>query len=125
MITIDLDSPEPLFNQLINQIKLAIQKGLLKPSDPLPSIRKLSSELDLNAKTVTKAFRLLERDKVIETKGYRGTFVHPDALQNLSSDIHEWLDDQLQETINKLRDAGATDSEIRIAFKKALSTQTN
>ena len=125
MITIDLDSPEPLFNQLISQIKMAIQKEVLKPGDPLPSIRKLSSELDLNAKTVTKAFRLLERDKVIETKGYRGTFVHPDAHQHLTNDIHEWLDEQLQETINKLREAGATDSEIRIAFKKALSTQTN
>lgn len=67
MITIDLDSKEPLFNQLIMQIKKAVEKQLLAPGDAFPSIRQLASELDVNSKIVAKAYTLLERDNVIES----------------------------------------------------------
>jgi len=48
----------------------------------LPSIRQLANDLELDRKMVAKAYRLLERDSVIQTKRYRGTFVHPDAKAN-------------------------------------------
>lgn len=121
MITIDLDSREPLFNQLIIQIKQAIEKKLLAPGDALPSIRQLASELDINSKTVAKAYRLLERDSVIESKGYRGTFVHPQATENLQIDINAWLVIELEQDVVRYKQAGATDSEIRIAFNNAMS----
>jgi GntR family transcriptional regulator len=121
MITIDLDSAEPLFNQLVKQIKQAIENKQLKPNDPVPSIRQLASDLDINAKTVAKAYKLLERDSVIESKGYRGSFVHKDAMKNLQIDITEWLNQALTVDIEKYRRAGVTDSEIRIAFTAILS----
>src|SRR5690242_14660136 len=76
-ISIDIDNPVPQFEQLIGQVKAAVISGALKPGEALPSIRQLASDLDLNNKTVAKAYKLLERDEIIETKGYRGTFVHP------------------------------------------------
>lgn len=121
MITIDVDSTEPLFNQLMQQIKQAIETKQLKPNDALPSIRQLAADLDINAKTVAKAYRLLERDNVIESKGYRGSFVHANALENLQVDITEWLNQALAVDIEKYRKAGVTDSEIRVAFNLALS----
>jgi len=121
MITIDLDSPEPLFNQLITQIKQAIEASFLGPGDPLPSIRQLANELDINAKTVAKAYRLLERDNVIESKGYRGSFVHMNARDNLKTDIKNWLMHEIGKDVARYREAGATDSEIRIAFADALA----
>lgn len=121
MITIDLDSAEPLFNQLMMQIKFAIQQKSLLPGDALPSIRQLAADLDINAKTVAKAYRLLERDCVIESKGYRGSFVHSEALHNLDTDIKKWLNEVIAQDISRYREAGATDSEIRIAFQDVLS----
>lgn len=121
MITIDLDSAEPLFNQLMTQIKLAVQQKTLLPGDPLPSIRQLATDLDINAKTVAKAYRLLERDCVIESKGYRGSFVHSQALNNLDADIKKWLNDVIVLDIARYREAGATDSEIRVVFQNVLS----
>lgn len=121
MITIDLDSPEPLFNQLMTQIKLAVQQKNLLPGDALPSIRQLATDLDINAKTVAKAYRLLERDCVIESKGYRGSFVHSEALNNLDADIKKWLNEVIAQDISRYREAGATDSEIRIVFQDVLS----
>ncbi|MBD67497.1 MAG: GntR family transcriptional regulator, partial [Candidatus Marinimicrobia bacterium] len=38
-IKIDTNLSTPLFNQLMDQIKIAVMDGLLKPGDPLPSIR--------------------------------------------------------------------------------------
>ena len=121
MITIDLDSAEPLFNQLMMQIKLAVQQKNLLPGDPLPSIRQLATDLDINAKTVAKAYRLLERDSVIESKGYRGSFVHSQALNNLDADIKKWLHDVIALDIARYRETGATDSEIRVVFQNVLS----
>jgi GntR family transcriptional regulator len=121
MITIDLDSAEPLFNQLMTQIKLAVQQKTLLPGDPLPSIRQLATDLDINAKTVAKAYRLLERDCVIESKGYRGSFVHSQALNNLDADIKKWLNDVIALDIARYREEGATDSEIRVVFQNVLS----
>ncbi|MGH1365231.1 MAG: GntR family transcriptional regulator [Calditrichia bacterium] len=122
-ITIDTSTAVPLFTQLINQIKQAVQTGHLKPGSALPSIRQLANDLGVNHNTVAKAYRLLERDSVIETKGYRGTFVHPNAEANSSVDLNEWVTLKLTETIKLLRSSGATDSEIRIAFGKVMSSR--
>lgn len=115
-IVIDIEAPVPVFTQLIDQIKRAVQREQIHPGDALPSIRQLANDLDLNNKTVAKAYRLLERDSVIQTKGYRGTFVHPDAKANSTVDLNAWVVKTLGEMIESFRDAGVTDSEIRIAF---------
>ncbi len=115
-IVIDIENPIPLFAQLIKQIKEAVLSGRIKPGDGLPSIRQLANDLELNNKTVAKAYRLLERDSVIQTKGYRGTFVHPDAKENSTVDLNAWVVETMRKTIETFRDSGVTDSEIRIAF---------
>ena len=120
-ITIDIDDPLPQFEQLIEQIKAAVTAGVLKPGDSLPSIRQLANDLELNSKTVAKAYKLLERDEIIEAKGYRGTYVHPKAKQNCKFNLQEWTLRKLSETISELREAGVTDSEIRNAFAGAIS----
>jgi GntR family transcriptional regulator len=124
-ISIDIDDPAPPFAQLIAQVKTAVQRGRLRPGQPLPSIRQLANDLALNLKTVAKAYRLLERDAVIQTRGYRGSFVHPDAAANCSVDLSEQAHEKLQETIAELRAAGVTDSEIRNAFNRSMNGGRN
>ncbi len=119
-ITIDIDSEVPLFSQLIFGIKGAVEQGAVAPGDPLPSIRQLANDLNLNNKTVAKAYQLLERDSIIQTKGYRGTFVHPEAAKNVGIDLNEWVMSKLEDVVARCRDRGATDSEIRIAFTSAM-----
>ena len=119
-ITIDIDASTPLFAQLITQIKDGVLRGGLQPGDPLPSIRQLANDLSINNKTVAKAYRLLERDSVIVTRGYRGTAIHPDALANSSVDLEGQVSATLAEAVSDLREVGATDSEIRIAFNNIM-----
>jgi GntR family transcriptional regulator len=115
-VIIDIDASVPLFAQLMEQIKKAVLCDKISPGDALPSIRQLANDLELNNKTVAKAYRLLERDAIIQTKGYRGTFIHPDAKVNSTVDLNAWVVTKLGETIEEFRGAGVTDSEIRIAF---------
>jgi GntR family transcriptional regulator len=123
-ISIDIDDPLPQFEQLIEQIKAAVAAGILKPGTPLPSIRQLANDLELNNKTVAKAYKLLERDEIIETKGYRGTYVHPKAKTNCKFNIQEWTARKLSEAVHDLREAGVTDSEIRNAFTTIMNRRT-
>ena len=124
-IIIDIDDAVPLFAQLVEQIKRAVLSDTIGPGDGLPSIRQLANDLDLNNKTVAKAYRLLERDSVIQTKGYRGTFIHPDAKANSTVDLNAMVLEKLSQIIDGFRGAGVTDSEIRIAFGTVMNTRKN
>jgi GntR family transcriptional regulator len=97
-----------------------VVNGNVVPGAALPSIRQLANDLEINNKTVAKAYRLLERDSVIQSKGYRGSFIHPDAIINSTVDLNHWVENKLTKTINEFKQAGVTDSEIRIAFSNVL-----
>ncbi|MDE2701029.1 MAG: GntR family transcriptional regulator [Gemmatimonadota bacterium] len=122
-IVIDTSDSVPVFAQLIDQIKKAVLSGELSSGTALPSIRQLANDMGLNHNTVAKAYRLLERDAVIETKGYRGTFIHPNAKANSAVDLNAWVTSTLSETIKTLRESGVTDSEIRIAFGNVMNNR--
>ena len=124
-IVINIDDEEPLFSQLIGQIKKAVLNDTIEPGSALPSIRQLANDLGINNKTVAKAYGLLERDEVIETKGYRGTFVHVNAKANCAVDMNAWVKEQLDKRISAFRSKGITDSEIRIAFADAMNKHKN
>lgn len=75
MYSIDLQSRTPIYEQLYKKIVELILKRELMPNDKLPSVRELAKELGVNPNTVSKAFQLLERDKVIYSLAGRGSFV--------------------------------------------------
>ena len=58
----------PIYLQLVEQVKHAIETGALRSGDQLPGIRPLAEELVINANTVAKAYRELEREGVVELK---------------------------------------------------------
>lgn len=119
-IEIDLESETPIFAQLIEQVKSGVAVGALEVGMALPTIRKLAKELNINPNTVSKAYKLLERDGVIVTKGYRGTFIHADAVRNSHSNIAEQAFQIIETALSEAKKMGATDSEIRIAFAEAM-----
>ena len=73
---------------------------------------------------MAKAYRLLERDSVIQSRGYLGSFVHPEGRSNSAVDLNSWVVEQLQETIVAFRQAGVTDPEINNAFRTVMNEQS-
>jgi GntR family transcriptional regulator len=123
-VVIDIEAEAPVFAQLIAQIKEAVRSDALAPGDPLPSIRQLANDLELDNKTVAKAYRLLQRDGIVQSKGYRGTFVHPDAKAHCNDDLEALAFEKVESAVSALKEAGVTDSEIRIAFANVMNGST-
>lgn len=75
MIKIDLKSGIPIYEQIIEEMKYLMFKGVLKEDDQLPTVRELSSKLAINPNTIQKAYRELERQGYIYSVRGRGNFV--------------------------------------------------
>lgn len=75
MIQINPASGQPLFEQIISQIKMSVLKGYLKPGDNLPSVRKLALSLSVTPGTVAKAYSELEHQNVIVTIRGKGAYI--------------------------------------------------
>lgn len=86
MITIDPDDTAPPSEQIRTQVLAAVQSGELAPGARLPPVRTLATELGVAANTVAKAYRSLEHDEVVETRGRNGTVVstHGDPSERLA-----------------------------------------
>ncbi|MBV9022828.1 MAG: GntR family transcriptional regulator [Streptomycetaceae bacterium] len=74
-ITVDPASAIPPFEQLREQIAGQARSGALPVGYRMPTVRGLAGQLGLAANTVAKAYRVLEVDGVIETRGRNGTFI--------------------------------------------------
>jgi GntR family transcriptional regulator len=108
----------PIYLQLVEQVKHAIETGALRPGDQLPSIRPLAEELVINANTVAKAYRELEREGVVELKQGAGAFV-ADTARARQGDAEKFRGAQplVAETVAELRKRGLSDDEIRRLFE--------
>ncbi|MEV4435698.1 GntR family transcriptional regulator [Streptomyces sp. NPDC049585] len=74
-LTVDPDAPEPPYEQIRARIAERARSGVLPVGYKLPTVRGFAEELGLAANTVAKAYRALEADGVVETRGRNGTFV--------------------------------------------------
>lgn len=86
--------PVRLFEQAVEQIRLLIQKGLLKPGDRLPSENELSQHLDVSRSSVREALRALESKGMIQVRSGSGAFVTHNAV--VLSNLNEALLNLLQ-----------------------------
>ena len=75
MITVDPRGATPPYEQIRVQVIEAVRDGGLVPGTRMPTVRKLAEDLGLAANTVARAYRELERDGVIETRGRNGSFI--------------------------------------------------
>jgi len=66
---------DSVFEQVRAQVIDGVREGRLATGEKLPTVRGLADELGIAPNTVAKAYRLLEADGVIETRGRAGTFV--------------------------------------------------
>ncbi|WP_104082255.1 GntR family transcriptional regulator [Cryobacterium sp. Y11] len=78
-LVIDSQSSTPPFEQLRSQVIAAVRSGRLAHDTRLPTVRALAAELGLATNTVARAYRELERDSVIETRGRFGSFIASDG----------------------------------------------
>ena len=73
-VNVTTGSGTPIYRQIIDQVRLGVATGALRPGQAMPSVRSLAERLVINANTVVKAYAELVRDGVLESRHGVGFF---------------------------------------------------
>ena len=111
LFRVNQSSGIPLYIQLMDQVKHAIEMGALRPGEQLPTIRKVAEDLVMNPNTVARAYRELERAGIIEVKHGAGAFVSQSATG--PTKMLRKAQAVVQTAVERLASSGLTDEEIR------------
>lgn len=118
---VDPRSGVPLYLQLTQQVKRAVALGTLAPGEQLPTVKALALELVINANTVARAYRELEREQVIETSPGRGSFVRGgDAPHESRRAVTDVASAAIDDAVRTARTFGISRADIRTLFERAL-----
>lgn len=115
-IIINHSSMQPIYEQVVAQIKALVIDGTLKEQEALPSVRTLSKELKISALTVKKAYDCLEEEGFINTVHGKGSFIANANQGLLMEERKKEVEADLEQAIRKGRSCGLTDQEIRELF---------
>ena len=102
-IIISNSSEDPIYEQIIKQIKNQIINGELDEEEPLPSIRKLARELGISVITTKRAYEELEKEGFIDTVGGKGSFVAGQNKEFLKEKKMKAVEDKLTEAVAEAR----------------------
>jgi GntR family transcriptional regulator len=109
----------PLYLQLMEQVKHAVETGALREGDQLPVIRKVAEDLVMNPNTVVRAYRELEHEGVIELRHGSGAYIKESAGTRAKV-IHK-AQAMVQSMIERLASLGLTEEELRRVFENELA----
>jgi GntR family transcriptional regulator len=110
-------SLDPIYEQIITQIKSQILGGVLAAGDALPSIRSLARELRISVTTTKRAYEELEREGFIDTVGGKGCFVAFQNKEFLKEQKLRVIEEKLSEAIGEARLIGMNAGELRDLLK--------
>ena len=112
-IIISNSSNEPIYLQIVNQIKAMIMSGELSPGEALPSMRNLAMQMRVSLITTKRAYEELERDGFIETYTGKGSFVKGQNAEFLKEENLRQIEKLLGEAVDKAKMSGVTLEELR------------
>ena len=108
---LDSRSGVPTYLQLAQQVRHAVQLGILKPGDQLPTVKEVVSSLTINPNTVLKAYGILEAEGLAKGRRGQGTFVTSSGPSPLG-DVVSKLRRSLRDWFTRARAAGLDEQAI-------------
>ena len=122
MFHIRAESGEPIYLQLIRQVKNAVTSGIIGPGDRMPTVRELATQLVINPNTVARAYRELVREGVLKaTHGQGGgTFVKMEPQPLLQFERERRLKPFIEQLVAEAQVLGVSDENLLRQVKKAL-----
>jgi len=114
MNLVNYQDSRPIYEQIVENFKIQILKGVLQEGDQMPSVRSLAVELSANPNTIQKAYIELERQGFIYTVKGKGNFVKSD--QSLKTAKKEEIVDKINSLLQEAIDIGFTKEEILEKF---------
>ncbi|MBS1823575.1 MAG: GntR family transcriptional regulator [Acidobacteria bacterium] len=113
-------SGHPLYLQLMEQVRHAVETGVLQDGDQMPGIRTLAEELVISHNTVAKAYTELEHEGLLELRHGSGAFISaPQGARSRAAKLVE-AQARVGEVVGELRGDGFSAEEIRRLFESQL-----
>ena len=113
-------SGHPLYLQLMEQVRHAVETGVLQDGDQMPGIRTLAEELVISHNTVAKAYTELEHEGLLELRHGSGAFIAaPRGARSRATKLLE-AQGKVREVVEELRGDGFAQDEIRRLFEAQL-----
>ncbi|UCH96410.1 MAG: GntR family transcriptional regulator [Candidatus Aminicenantes bacterium] len=112
-IIIANSSPDPIYEQIVRQVKTQIISGELEEGTALPSIRKLARELNISVITTKRSYEDLEREGFIDTVAGKGSFVAVQNKEFLREKRMKIVEDKLGEAISEAKMLGLGIEELK------------
>jgi len=111
----------PLYVQLMEQLKHAIETGAIRAGEQLPSVRQMAEELMINPNTVARAYRELEHEGVIELKHGAGAFIRELIVprEKLMQKAHAIV----KSALDQLESFDLTEDEMRRLLENELASR--
>ncbi|WP_238357657.1 GntR family transcriptional regulator [Cohnella zeiphila] len=106
-----LDLSQPLYEQVLAQVRSSIAKGEIALGEKIPSVREMAQGLKINPNTVMRAYQELERDQLTETRRGQGTFITTDS-EKVRTIRYRLAEEAVDEFLAKLGSLGFTASEV-------------
>lgn len=119
-LIINNSSMQPIYEQIVGQIKEKIMNGELSQEEMLPSVRTLSKELRISALTVKKAYDALEQEGFIVTVHGKGSFISCMNQNLVQEEQRREVETSMESVIRKARCCGMTEEEIKELFELIL-----
>jgi GntR family transcriptional regulator len=111
---------QPLYLQLMQQIRHAVETGVLRAGDQLPGIRTLAEEMVVSHNTVAKAYSELQHQGLLELRHGSGAFIAEPSRVRLRSERFRVAQERVAAVIDSLRRGGWSDEEIGRMFQAEL-----
>ncbi len=121
MIQIDYRSPKAIYEQVRDELKKLIMKGILKEGEKIPSVREIAGSLSINPNTIQRAYHELESEGFIYSVKGRGNFVSP-RKEAEDSDRTEELLKMFSSYAAELLYLGVTEDELIERIRKGGDT---
>lgn len=116
VIIINNSSMQPIYDQIVEQIKTVILEEKMLEGEMLPSVRALSKDLKISALTVKKAYDTLEKDGFIITVHGKGSYVKGVNPSLLLEEIRKDVEQSMEKIIVKAHLNGITNEEMEEIF---------
>ncbi|MBH5319545.1 GntR family transcriptional regulator [Paenibacillus sp. GSMTC-2017] len=111
-IIISHASEDPIYTQIVNQIRHNILNGQLNAGDTLPSIRQLAKDLQVSVITTKRAYEELEKEKLIDSVVGKGSFVSGANKTFIREQRMKLLEEKIVEIIRESKDLGMSESDL-------------
>lgn len=122
-ILIDFRSSQPIYTQIVEQIRQMISTGVLQPGDQLPTVRQLATDLRVNFNTIARAYRILDESGLISTQQGRGTYIWSQPSNEQSQRLHkQGLEDLTHHFLEQAQNLGYQADEVESTFMHLIKT---